>query len=52
MVLDLGGFDKTWRSKWSVFNPLILREVFLAFYKNHLIAFKCEHMKRLGGFCK
>jgi hypothetical protein len=31
-------------------SSLILREVFSAFDKNHLRIFKCEHMKKLGGF--
>jgi hypothetical protein len=32
------------------FSSLILREVLLAFNKNPLGIFKCEHMKKLGGF--
>jgi len=50
MVLELSGFDQTWRPRWSVSAPLILKEVFSSFDKNLLGIFKFEHTKTLSGF--
>jgi hypothetical protein len=51
MVLDLSGFNQTWRLMWNVSTPLILREVFSTFDKKPLGIFKCGHMTKLGAFC-
>jgi hypothetical protein len=37
--------------KACISHLLISDEIFMALYKNHLRVFKCEHMKKLDGFC-
>ena len=53
----IDGFEFRWfwsnlKPKVKCFSFLILRELFSAFDKNTLEIFKCEHMKKLGGFIK